>query len=465
MEVANQMPIPVNYKFFKNSVPYPVSSLCGRYVPSLTNFIKSFYDFYSYLYKENGMPSESFIDDICILHCYEAGNNGSIINVPGSGNNNNNNNTPNINFGDPIIDSYVDENGNQNITIQVPYTGGNGINPTVTRDGTPLPVNNENNKVTVQDQVPNGSPHQYNVHAQHPNNAYPPVDKTFTVPPVEDCISYTLTLTGGYTGYNQNSIKLTIKISGNKKFSAGYTYSLQRYSIKNGIQYMDWAKDIQITPGTNSSEYIDSELLANYTGGYIYKLTVSKEGCSDLNFESNLIGKNAIEEVFSTYFNVNIDCDVINTSEGRILTLTDDTPEKTITFTLRITGANEVNLDSYQFEDIMTGAQTVDSSGRTVMPYFYYFVYDIKSDDASFNTSFATFGKMRDLYNSNFVKEFPYRAVVNKTVGEYYVSVHFVPIYCVSETYNDDNCVLSTVKDLGKISVRVIYDSYYIVDD
>mgnify|MGYP000992534048 CR=1 FL=1 len=65
------MPLPVNYKSFLFSIPSPISSFCGRYIPSLSNFIKSFYSFYRYVYDDDGLYTKEFIDDICMLKCYD----------------------------------------------------------------------------------------------------------------------------------------------------------------------------------------------------------------------------------------------------------------------------------------------------------------------------------------------------------------------------------------------------------
>jgi hypothetical protein len=58
---------------FKQLIPRFQSSMCGKFIPTITNFIQRFYDYYSYEYNEDGSFTDEFKADLCALGCTEVG--------------------------------------------------------------------------------------------------------------------------------------------------------------------------------------------------------------------------------------------------------------------------------------------------------------------------------------------------------------------------------------------------------
>ena len=67
------MPSPVTPDFFKDLIPRLSSSLCGKFVPTITNFIRRFVDFYEWMFNEDGSFTDNFKADICALGCTAVG--------------------------------------------------------------------------------------------------------------------------------------------------------------------------------------------------------------------------------------------------------------------------------------------------------------------------------------------------------------------------------------------------------
>lgn len=67
------MPSPVTPNVFKDLIPRFQSSMCGRFIPTITNFIRRFTDFYEWMFNEDGSFTDDFKTDLCALGCTEVG--------------------------------------------------------------------------------------------------------------------------------------------------------------------------------------------------------------------------------------------------------------------------------------------------------------------------------------------------------------------------------------------------------
>lgn len=70
------MPTPVTPKEFKDLVPKANSSLCGKFLPAISDFIRRFSDYYSYVYTEDGVFTHQYIQDLCAIGCVVGGGGG-----------------------------------------------------------------------------------------------------------------------------------------------------------------------------------------------------------------------------------------------------------------------------------------------------------------------------------------------------------------------------------------------------
>jgi hypothetical protein len=67
------MPTPVTPNEIKTLIPRFGSSMCGKFIPTITNFIRRFADFYEWMFNEDGSFTEDFKTDLCALGCTAVG--------------------------------------------------------------------------------------------------------------------------------------------------------------------------------------------------------------------------------------------------------------------------------------------------------------------------------------------------------------------------------------------------------
>lgn len=67
------MPSPVPPSIFKGYIPGVNSALCGKFIPNIINFMRSYSEFYSYMFDpvaDDGTFNQDFIDDLCAVQCF-----------------------------------------------------------------------------------------------------------------------------------------------------------------------------------------------------------------------------------------------------------------------------------------------------------------------------------------------------------------------------------------------------------